>query len=230
MTVQAIDIENPLILASASPRRKRLLEQIRLPFRCIPGRVDERESMANPADLCQHLALKKASQVSDEYGPAWVLGADTIVAVGDRILGKPRDETEAAHMLRQLSGREHRVITGFAILHPNGPPAHSEAITTLVRVKELNEMEIQSYVLTGEPFGKAGGYAIQGIGAFMVETISGSYTNVVGLPLCALVKALLQTGALKRFPLSVDERSPLSDDFGKKDTACHGHVKGLHPS
>jgi septum formation protein len=208
MTVQPIAIDNPLILASASPRRKRLLEQIRLPFKCVPGHVDEREPIANPADLCQQLAVKKAFQIRAEYGPAWVLGADTIVVVGSRILGKPDDEREAGHMLRQLTGCAHRVITGFAILFPDGSPAHSEAVTTLVHVKQLSEMEIQSYVLTGEPFGKAGGYGIQGIGAFMVEAISGSYTNVVGLPLCALIKALLRIGALRSFPLPVSERPP----------------------
>ncbi len=208
MTVQTIDTDNPLILASASPRRKRLLEQIRLPFKCVPGHVDEREPIASPAALCQRLAIKKASKVRAEYGPAWVLGADTVVVVESRVLGKPGDEREAADMLRHLSGRGHRVITGFAILPPSGPPAHSESVTTFVHVRELSEMEIQSYVSTGEPFGKAGGYAIQGIGAFMVETISGSYTNVVGLPLCALVKSLLQIGALRSFPLPINERTP----------------------
>jgi nucleoside triphosphate pyrophosphatase len=208
MTVQTIDTDNPLILASASPRRKRLLEQIRLPIRCVAGHVDEHEPIASPSALCQRLALKKAAKVRAENGPAWVLGADTVVVVGNRVLGKPGDEREAAAMLRQLSGREHRVITGIAILYPSGPPAHTESVTTLVHVRVLSEMEIQSYVSTREPFGKAGGYAIQGIGAFMVETLSGSYTNVVGLPLCALVKALLQIGALRSFPLPINERTP----------------------
>ncbi len=208
MTIQPIDTDNPLILASASPRRKRLLEQLRLPFRCVPGNVDERGPMGDPEALCRRLALMKASQVHSEHGPGWVLGADTVVVVGSRVLGKPGDEEEAADMLGQLSGREHRVITGFSILPPSGPPVHSESVTTFVRVKDLNESEILAYVSTGEPFGKAGGYAIQGIGAFMVEAIAGSYTNVVGLPLCALVKALLRTGALRRFPLGVSERPP----------------------
>jgi septum formation protein len=208
MTVQTIDRENPLVLASASPRRKRLLEQIRLPFRCVPSHVDESEPIAGPSALCQALAFKKASQVRDQHGPAWILGADTVVVAESRVLGKPGDESEAAEMLRQLSGRVHRVITGFAILPPSGPLAHSESVTTFVRVRELNEMEIRAYVLTGEPFGKAGGYAIQGIGAFMVESISGSYTNVVGLPLCALVKALFQIGALRNFPFPVTETTP----------------------
>jgi septum formation protein len=201
MTGRPINTNNPLILASASPRRKRLLEQIRLPFKCVPSQVDEHGPVADPESFCQGLALKKASHVRAEFGSAWVLGADTVVVVENRVLGKPGDEREAADMLRQLSGRGHRVITGFAILPPIGPPAYSESVTTFVQVKELREMEILSYVSTGEPFGKAGGYAIQGMGSFMVEAISGSYTNVVGLPLCALVKALLRTGALETFPL-----------------------------
>jgi septum formation protein len=206
MTFQTIDADNPLILASASPRRKRLLEQIRLPFKCVPGHVDESETINSPEALCQHLALKKASRVRVDYEPAWVLGADTLVVVGSHVLGKPGDEIEAADMLRELSGREHRVITGFAIISPFGPPAYSEAVTTSVQIRALNETEIQTYISTGEPFGKAGGYAIQGIGAFMVEAITGSYTNVVGLPLCALVRALVQIGALKSFPLPINER------------------------
>ena len=95
MTVQTIDTCNPLILASASPRRKRLLEQIGLPFRCVPCSVDESETIDNPEALCQRLALKKASRVRGDNGPAWVLGADTLVIVGSRVLGKPQDEIEA---------------------------------------------------------------------------------------------------------------------------------------
>lgn len=104
-------------------------------------------------------------------------------------------------MLSLLSGKEHKVITAFCLLNPTGEIAKAEAITTLVKIKRLTEDEIKAYVATGEPFGKAGSYAIQGIGTFMVESISGSYTNVVGLPVCALIKSLLSAGALKNFPL-----------------------------
>jgi len=100
-----------------------------------------------------------------------------------------------------LSGREHRVITGFCVLDPLGRIARTEAVETLVRFRSLSRQEVEAYLATGEPFGKAGGYAIQGIGAFMVEGITGSYTNVVGLPLSALIKALLAEGALRAFPL-----------------------------
>jgi len=147
------------------------------------------------------LAEKKAKRVYSMTGTSWVLGADTIVVIGSRVLGKPRDQAEATEMLRLLSGEAHRVVTGFCVLDPAGRPAHSEAVSTAVRFKRLADKEMASYVSTGEPFGKAGAYAIQGIGAFMVESISGSYTNVVGLPVCAVIKALIRVRALVHFPL-----------------------------
>ena len=123
--------------------------------------------------------------------------------IDDKMFGKPQDSENARRMLFLLSGREHRVITGFCLLNPSGSVAHFEAVTTLVRIKELTGQEIKAYVSTGEPNGKAGSYAIQGIGSFMVEAISGSYTNVVGLPLCAVIRSLISVGALKRFPSKV---------------------------
>jgi septum formation protein len=201
MSFQTINDQFPLILASASPRRKRLLTQIGLPFRSVPSRVREEALMGDPITASRSLAEKKAVQVCAIGDESWILGADTIVAVDQRMLGKPKGAEEARRMLSLLSGRDHRVITGFCLIDPSGAVAHSEAVTTLVRFKALSGQEIQNYIATTEPFGKAGGYAIQGIGAFMVEAISGSYNNVVGLSLCALVKALLSTGALTMFPL-----------------------------
>jgi septum formation protein len=139
-------------------------------------------------------------EVYERFGGNWILGADTIVTLERRTLGKPKDPEDAGDMLRLLSAREHRVITGFCILDSSGRVVHSEAVVTAVRFKELSEQEITGYIDTREPFGKAGSYAIQGIGAFLVEGISGSYTNVVGLPVCALIQALLSLGALERFP------------------------------
>ncbi len=195
-----ISAQSPLILASASPRRRRLLSQIGLPFRVIASNVSEKNIAGGPAHTCCILAGQKARHVYPQTEASWVLGADTIVAIDSKILGKPKDDKEARQMLALLSGKEHRVITGFCVLNPSGEVAHSEAVTTLVRVKNMTGQEIKAYVATGEPYGKAGSYAIQGIGIFMVETISGSYTNVVGLPLCAVIKALVSTGALKGFP------------------------------
>jgi septum formation protein len=202
MSFQAINKENPLILASNSPRRKRLLQQIGLPFRSLPSQVDENQAPGEPLVKAVLLAEKKAKAVYSQSKDSWILGADTMVVVDGRILGKPRDHEDIHSMLSRLSDKEHEVITGFCVLDPSGEVAHSEAITTLVKMKRLSKGEINAYVATGEPFGKAGSYAIQGVGAFMVESISGSYTNVVGLPVCALVKSLLALGALKDSPLS----------------------------
>ncbi|MDY7035881.1 MAG: Maf family protein [Thermodesulfobacteriota bacterium] len=193
-------MDYPLILASASPRRKRLLQQIGLPFLPLTSHVEENRVLdQSPGNLCL-LAEKKARAVLMKSDNSWILGADTIVVLGEKILGKPMDHNEARSMLYLLSGHVHRVITGFCILDPSGRLAQVKEVTTFVKMKKLTDYDIDAYIDTGEPFGKAGSYAIQGVGAFMVETISGSYTNVVGLPVCTLIKCLLITGALKRFP------------------------------
>lgn len=211
MTFRTINKDYPLILASASPRRRRFLEQIGLPFLSLTSLVEENLSLndpsvnttsplKNPSDLARYLAEKKARAVLTRSEKSWILGADTLVVLEKRILGKPRDQEEAHSTLSLLSGKEHQVITGFCLLDPAGTLAHSQEVITLVKMKKMTGEEIKAYVNSGEPFGKAGSYAIQGVGAFMVESISGSYTNVVGLPVCALVKALLKVGAIKNFP------------------------------
>ena len=197
-----ISSQNPLILASASPRRKRLLTQVGIHFRSMTSKANEEGVSGDPAQISRVLAEKKAFHVCSETGHSWILGADTIVTIDNRILGKPEDSEKAREMLLLLRGKEHRVITGFCILDPSAKVAHSEAVTTLVRFKPLSVKEIEGYIRIGEPFGKAGSYAIQGVGSFMVEAINGSYTNVVGLPLCAVIKALVSVGGLECFPLS----------------------------
>jgi septum formation protein len=194
--------DSPLVLASASPRRKQLLRQIGIPFRTITNRVNEDTVSRDPLRNARLLAEAKAHAVVEKFEGSWILGADTIVVLGRVVLGKPADEDEAFAMLRQLSGREHRVITGFCLVASDAKTSYSEAVVTRVTFRVLTKKEILGYVSTGEPFGKAGSYAIQGIGAFLVKGISGSYTNVVGLPLCALVSALLANGAIKSFPVS----------------------------
>jgi len=201
MSSTAISPESPLFLASASPRRKVLLRQIGLPFRAYSSAVEENLSGLDSCRNAVALAEKKARKVFAGSPGNWVLGADTMVVLEGAVLDKPEGGEEAFSMLSRLSGREHRVVTGFCLINPSGDTAHAEAVVTRVTMKKLTEEEIRGYVASGEPYGKAGSYAIQGLGAFMVESISGSYTNVVGLPLCALVKALLATGALKTFPL-----------------------------
>ena len=213
MHYPCINKHDPLILASASPRRKRLLEQAGLPFRVVTSHVDEKIRCGSPEKTVCLLAEKKAFEVFPLAG-GWILGADTAVVITagasqtaakhspeDIILGKPQDAADACRMLRLLSAQKHRVITGFCLLDPSGKSIHSEAVSTRVSIKKLTDREIDAYIRTNEPFGKAGSYAIQGIGSFMVKSIAGSYTNVVGLPLHALIKALISVGALKYFPL-----------------------------
>lgn len=153
------------------------------------------------ADLACQMATRKAESVQSTYKNRWILGADTLVALDKHVFGKPKDAHECHTMLLCLSGRTHRVITGFCVIDPGGKKVHLEAIMTKVKIKELSEFGIEGYIKTGEPFGKAGAYAIQGIGSFMIERINGSYTNVVGLPVCEVVRALIKCGALKGFPL-----------------------------
>ncbi|MFO7784706.1 MAG: Maf family protein [Thermodesulfobacteriota bacterium] len=191
----------PLVLASASPRRRRLLEQAGLPFKAVPAEITENTSGSEPAGIACRLARQKAEAVSRVFPGRWIVGADTVVVLEESILGKPADREEARDMLERLSGRDHKVITGFSILAPPGDEVHTERAGTTVRFKPLESTELEGYLDTGEPFGKAGSYAIQGIGAFLVESIRGSYTNVVGLPLCALISALVSVRALERYPL-----------------------------
>jgi len=195
-----IDEKHPLVLASASPRRTRLLARMGIPHRVVVSRVDENGRVESPEAFCRNLARLKAKDVGSREDVSWILGADTIVVIGSKVLGKPVNHEDAQRMLSLLSGKDHQVITGFCVLNPAGVIAHSESVTTTVRFKPLREEEIAGYIRTREPFGKAGAYAIQGVGAFMMESISGSYTNVVGLPMCALIKALVQCGALRSFP------------------------------
>jgi septum formation protein len=200
--IRPVSKDSPLVLASASPRRKQLLRQIAIPFRPLKSRISEHPLSRDPLMNARLLAEAKAGAVVAKCRGRWILGADTIVVLDRALLGKPADEDEAFSMLRQLSGREHRVITGFCLVAPDSKAAHSEAVVTRVTFKVLTKKEILGYIATGEPFGKAGGYGIQGIGAFLVKGIKGSYTNVVGLPLCAVVNALLATGAIEKFPIS----------------------------
>lgn len=195
-----IEEDSPLVLASASPRRRRLLEQVQLPFIAVESSIEEAMNGDDPATEALRLAAEKAQAVKRNHPDQWILGADTIVVHGTRILGKPMDRDDALSMLELLGGKEHSVITGFTLLEPGGKK-HAEAVTTLVKFKDLTRREIEGYVDTREPFGKAGSYAIQGIGVFLVESITGSYTNVVGLPLCEVLGALVRMGALKSYPL-----------------------------
>lgn len=197
-----ISSENPLILASDSPRRRDILTQVRIPFRQVSSNSEEEMAAGDPLkDVCL-IAERKAIAVKASEPSSWIMAADTVVVLGDEVMGKPFDAREAFAMLANLSGKSHRVITGLCILSPIGTKAFCDSVVTEVKFRRLAETEINAYISTGEPFGKAGAYAIQGIGAFMVEGITGSYTNVVGLPVCVLVKALIEAGAIAQFPFT----------------------------
>jgi septum formation protein len=190
-------MENRLILASRSPRRYELLKQVGLDVDVIPSRIEENFIKEEPPRKhVLRLAEAKALDIGNQYPDCWVIAADTIVYVDHSILGKPKDREEAMKMLRRLSGKEHQVLTGFSVRHVERGKGDQEAVQTAVNVKKLTQPEMEWYVKTGEPFDKAGGYAIQGIGSFMVESIRGSYTNVVGLPLCELIQMLVRLGAI----------------------------------
>lgn len=184
------------ILASASPRRRELLAGAGQSFDVEPSRFDEDERRSDePAPaFALRLARSKGEEVTRRRSGRWVLAADTIVVVDDVVLGKPRDESDARAMLASLSDREHRVVTAFVVFDPEGRIVTSEAVETTVAFRRLSAEEIDVYLATGEAGDKAGAYAIQGGAAGFVRSYSGSYSNVVGLPLEAVERALRAAG------------------------------------
>jgi len=187
-----------IILASASPRRVELLASAGIEFEVHPGDVPEDMVPGEaPRDHVLRLAREKALNVAARVEGRYFIGADTVVVCDGEIMGKPRDSADAERMLRKLSGVPHEVITGFAVYDRERHDAVTASATTRVFFKQLRDEEIHSYIATGCPFDKAGAYAIQGGAAHMVERIDGSYTNVVGLPLCEVVAALRTMGALE---------------------------------
>ncbi len=185
------------ILASKSPRRQYLLKQAGLDFLVVPSQLDENKMAKNaPEEYVIKLAEAKAEDVAQKYPESWVIGADTIVVIGDAILGKPRSKDDARNMLLRLSGQTHQVYTGFAVCCKAEKRLFSQVVKTDVLFKELSDEEIQWYIHTPEPFDKAGAYAIQGMGTFLVRSIHGSYTNVVGLPVCEVIEFLIKEGLL----------------------------------
>ena len=193
-----------LVLASNSPRRRALLAQIGVAFEVWANAGDDPPTPAGlgPEEQCQAAALAKARAGSAECPGRPVLGADTIVCLGERVLGKPADAAEAEAMLRELNGREHVVRTGVALVAPEGTGAGAgggeiaevRCAATQVRFRRLTDEQIRRYVGTGEPLDKAGAYGIQGRGAALVEGICGDYSNVVGLPIATVCEMLAQVG------------------------------------
>lgn len=185
-----------IILASASPRREALLQALWGEHRIIPSLIDEAGPLpgTTTASHAETLALRKAAEVAARVGEGLVLGADTIVECDGRPLGKPKDLDEARGFLQLLSGRSHLVVTGLALIRTGDARTEVGHEVTEVQMRALTDQEIAAYVQTGEPFDKAGGYAIQGAAEGFIEGIKGSFTNVVGLPLGRLRTLLLRFG------------------------------------
>ena len=184
-----------IVLASASPRRRELLEKIGLEFEVDPGNhAEQLQPTSDPHVLAREISLKKASVVAGKHTDALIIAADTFIVFGDTILGKPENKTESRKMLTTLNGKTHVVITGYSILDTKSGKTVSGSAETIVHMKELSPREIDAYVKSQEPIGKAGAYAIQGIGAVIIDRIEGDYFNVVGLPLASLTESLKEFG------------------------------------
>jgi septum formation protein len=220
----------PLTLASSSPRRKELLERLGFQVRVVQSGIDESQLPGGelPEDYAKRVArakvltavrrLQATLYTTDQearrqfaQGPTtpsarvddpvrWVVGADTVVVVDDQIFGKPADIQEAREMLMRLSGREHLVITGFCLFDLKRNREGLQAVTTVVKFKQLSGTEVDQYLSVGESMDKAGAYAVQGVGSYLVEYLRGSYTNVVGLPLCQVVEMMEEMGARDVLP------------------------------
>jgi len=169
-----------------------------LHFDVVQSSVEEEKVVRDesPREHVIRLSEEKARDVGKITPDSWVLGADTVVYINGTILCKPKTREEALDMLRRLSGQEHSVLTGFSVLNVSKGKGERGSVETAVKVKLLSPVEMEWYVQTGEPFDKAGAYAIQGIGSFMVESIRGSYTNVVGLPVCEVIVVLVRLVAI----------------------------------
>ncbi|HOS59714.1 MAG TPA: Maf family protein, partial [Syntrophorhabdaceae bacterium] len=163
----------------------------------IPPNIDEkRKKDETPKDFVLRISFEKANKVGNLFSDKWVIGADTVVVIKNKILGKPKNERDAFNMLKYLSGKWHKVITGYCVLNASKNVIYRDAVETRVYLRELTEDEIARYIKTSEPFDKAGSYAVQGKGGYMVKEIKGSYANVVGLPICEVAEALLSLGVL----------------------------------
>jgi septum formation protein len=184
-----------IVLASSSPRRKELLEKIGLKFTVDPSDFPEDlRSDLKPEGLVKFISMGKAGAVAPRYRDALVIAADTIGVLRGKIIGKPHTPEAARQMLLELSGKSHRVITAFTIIDTASRKSRTRVVETRVYIKTLSPLEVNNYIKTGEPLDKAGAYAVQGLGAVIVQKIVGDYYNVVGLPLTALVESLKDFG------------------------------------
>ncbi|MGI8857221.1 MAG: Maf family protein [Thermomicrobiales bacterium] len=205
----------PLVLASGSSRRWELLSLLGVPFIVDPSGADETLPVdVAPEEVVRSLALTKAREVTARHPGAYILGADTLVTIDGLILGKPTDAADGARMLRLLAGRAHRVPTGVALIAPDGTET-ALVETATVTMHPYTEIAIGAYLSTGEPFDKAGAYAVQGAGGALVASVEGCYTTVVGFPLCRVAALLRDAG----FSLA----------RGPTDSCLPGHSCALNP-
>ncbi|MCX7856598.1 MAG: Maf family protein [Deltaproteobacteria bacterium] len=186
-----------IILASESPRRVDLLRTLGIPFSIVPPSIkEERKKGESPKSYVLRISLEKALTIGNYFPDKWVIGADTVVVYKNKLIGKPKNEEHAFMTLKTLKGKWHKVITGFSIVNLQRNIYYTHAVETKVFIKDLTDEEIIKYIKTSEPFGKAGSYAIQGKGGYMIKEIKGSYANVIGLPICEVTEALQNLGIL----------------------------------
>lgn len=185
-----------IVLASKSPQRKKLFEQLGLEFEILVSDIEENLDLnLSPEEVARTLAYQKAKNVADKVGKeALVIGSDTIVVIENEILGKPSCEDDIYDMLRKLSGNTHRVITGICAIDTSNDSSIVDNSISYVKMREISDDEIKSYIDSKEPFGKAGSYAVQGLGAIFIEKIEGSYSGIVGLPVFDLDRILKRYG------------------------------------
>lgn len=183
-----------IILASASPGRSELLRRTCIAFEVVPSDCDEDVEAATPEEHVRRLALRKARTVAERHPDALVIAADSVAELDGEILGKPGSPDGAREMLRQLSGRTHRLLTGLAIVDGPTGRTYDGIEATRVHMRELSTDEIGAYVQSGEPLDKAGCYEVQGLGATIIDRIEGDFSNVVGLPMAHLARALRDFG------------------------------------
>ena len=193
-----IALSDRLILASASPRRIELMKRTGLPFDPIPANIEE-SVMPNesPRRHVLRLARGKTRCIANTHPESWVIGADTIVFIDGEIIGKPSTPEDARMILEKLSGRTHQVFTGFCIMNIERETTISEVVRSSVIFRDIGADEISWYTDTPEPYDKAGAYAVQGISAVFIRGIKGSFTNVMGLPMCEIIEKLRIAGAIR---------------------------------
>ncbi|MFT5727163.1 MAG: septum formation protein [Desulforhopalus sp.] len=186
-----------IVLASGSPRRKEFLESLGLRFEISVASIDELVETGELAeDFVLRMAKEKAAAVAKYFPDSWIISGDTVVCLGKEILGKPTSKENAVELLLQLAGQTHFVRSGFCLWHEGNNIVRTQSVVTSVRFTRFSERVARAYVTTGEPMDKAGGYGIQGVGGVLVDSIEGSYSNVVGLPMAELVSVLEEEGVI----------------------------------